>query len=185
MKKYLILALGLTLLASTIEAERAEAYSSAVGVDPKNEEDPMNGHGNSGYGDYETKAIVKSATAGKSEALVRGLIVAYSSEADGYTVTRAVTRTVPGQRQLTCMTTDAVATGDTGYHACITRGFVRVKFDATSYPITVGVPACVDVSGVVTGCNTVAEATINTGIIPLESKASGTGDYLRAVLDLR
>lgn len=182
----LILIAGLALFAiSTVHVEQAEAYSSAVGVDPK-DNDEMNGNGNGGYGDYETKAIVKSATAGKSEALERGLIVAYSSEADGYTVTRAVTRTVPGLRQLTCMTMNSVATGDTGYHRCITKGFVRVKYDATSYPIVVGVHACVNARGVVTGCdNANGEATVNTGIIPLESRSAGSGNYLRAVLHLK
>lgn len=184
--KNLILIAGLTLFAiSTINVEKAQAYSSAVGVDPK-DEDQLNGNGNGGYGDYETKAVVKSAVAGQSEELVRGLIVAYGSEADGYTVTRAVTRTVPGMRRLACMTMGTVATGNTGYSRCITKGFVRVKYDATSYPIVAGVHACVNARGIVTGCdNANGEATTNTGIIPLESFSGGSGNYLRAMLNLK
>ena len=56
MKIFLILGLMLSL---SME-HRAEAYSSNVGAGPKND-DP--GQGLTGYGDLETKAIVKSATA--------------------------------------------------------------------------------------------------------------------------
>ncbi len=182
MKMFLILGL---LLSASLTTERAEAYSSAVGVDPKNE-DQLNGNGNGGYGDYETKAIVKSAVASSSGLVSRGLMLAYTSVADGYTVTRQVTRTVPGQRLLACMATDDIATGDTAYHRCITKGFVRVKYDASAYPIVVGVPACVDANGIVTGCAlSGGEATVNTGIIPLESISAGTGNFLRAILNLK
>lgn len=182
----LILIAGLTLFAiSTLHVEKAEAYSSAVGVDPKDNED-LNGNGNGGYGDYETKAFVKSATSGESGAVSRGQMLSFGSEDDGYTLTRSKTRTIPNQRLVSCMAIDSVATGDKGYHRCITRGFVRVKYDASSFPIVEGVQACVDASGIVTGCNNAnGEATVNTGIIPLESRASGTGNYLRAVLHLK
>lgn len=182
MKKSLILALGLSLFAITI-AERAEAYSSAVGVDPKND-DP--GYGNTGYGDLETKAIVKSATSGQSASITARRVLALGSEDDGYTVTRQVTRTIPGQRLLTCVSIDTIATGDTAYHRCITKGFVRLKYNAATYPIFEGVPACVDIEGVVTGCSTSnGEATVDTGIIPLEAKSGGSGEYLRAIVNLK
>ena len=136
MKKNLILALGLSLFAVTaFHAERAFAYSSNAGADPKTD-DP--GQGRTGYGDLETKTIVKSATAGKSASITPRLVLAYSSEADGYTVTRMVTRSLVGHNQLACVSTDDIPTGDTAYHRCITKGFVKVKWDASTYPVVVG-----------------------------------------------
>lgn len=180
MKKFLILGLA---LATLFTAQNAWAYSSGVGVDPKND-DP--GHGNTGYGDYETKTIVKSATAGKSASIAPRYVLAYSSEADGYTVTRMVTRTAAGLRQLACVSMDDIATGDTAYHRCITKGYVRVRYDGSTYGIEAGVPACVNQDGIVTGCNlsVPGEATVDTGIIPLESK-TGVGNYLKAIINLR
>lgn len=190
MKKHLILALGLALLGTLTPEQKAHAYSSATGVDPD--------YSNVGNGeapsllshDVETKAVKKSATAGKSKALVSGLVVQYSTEADGYTVTRAVTSGL-GQNQLACVTTDEVATGDTGYHRCITKGFSRVRYnvvDATR-AIVAGRAACVNADGIVQGCAfsgpDAVEATANTGIIPLESKSSGSGTDLKVILNLR
>lgn len=183
MKNFLILALGLALIAPVI-TEKAEAYSSAVGVDPKNDD---NGYGNGGYGDIETKAIVKSATASYSASITPRRVLAFGTEDDGYTVTRQVTQTAAGQRLLSCVSFDDIATGDTSYHRCITKGFVRLDYNAGTYVIEEGIPACVDSEGRVRGCNRAggAEATVNTGIIPLESKSSGTGYYLRAIIDLK
>ena len=183
MKKFLILAMGLTLLAANVE--KAHAYSSAVGVDPKNDSHPLNGTTDGGYGDYETKAIVKSTVAGKSGLVSKGLILQYTAIADGYTVTRNITRSLPQMRLLACMAMDDIATGDNAYHRCMTRGFAKVRYNAT-YPITLGIPVCVNTDGLVDGCaNGDPEATINTGIIPLESKPVGSGDYLKVMLDLR
>lgn len=183
--KFLILAAGLFAL-SALHTPEARAYSSAVGVDPDKA-----GIGNGEAGpfahDVETKAIKKSATAGKSEALISGLVLAYSSEADGYTVTRAVTQSHAGQQQLACAVFDEVNTGDSGYHRCITKGFARVRYNAAApFPIEAGRFACVNASGVVRGCSlSEPEATADTGIIPLESKASGTGTDLKVMLNLR
>lgn len=179
MKKFLILAMGLTLLAGNVE--KAHAYSSNTGADPI-QDDP--GQGFTGYGDLETKVYRKSATAGKSASLVARRVLAYSSEADGYTLTRMVTRTPAGLRQLACVSMDTVATGDTAYHRCITKGYVRLQYDGTTYPIEAGVNACVNAEGIVTGCALSAEATVETGIVPLESK-SGLGNYLKAIVNLR
>jgi hypothetical protein len=186
MKKNLILALGLSLFAVTaFHTERAEAYSSAVGVDPKNN-DELNGNGNGGYGDYETKQVVKTAASTLSGAVSRGHMLVYTDAADGYTVTRSPARTIPNQRLVACMAMDAIATGDTAYHRCLTKGFARAKYDASTYAIVAGVHACVDANGIVTGCNNGSgEATVNTGIIPLESVSAGTGNYLRVMLNLK
>ncbi len=177
--KFLILA-GLALLAGSLTPDRAHAYSSPTGVDPRNSE------GNLG-GDIETKQTVKSAVAGSSEALIAGLVVAYDGTADdGYTVTRAVAQTVVGQNRLACVTVDTVATGDTNYHRCITKGFARVRYRASTYAIEDGRPACVDADGYVRGCwLSAAEATANTGIIPLEAKSSADGSDLKVMINLQ
>lgn len=183
--KGLILAAALAFAIPAMLADKAEAYSSAVGVDPKNN-DALNGNGDGGYGDYETKAVVKSIASTFSGAVSKGLMLTYGSEADGYTVTRSAARTIPNQRLIACMALDSIATGDTSYHRCLTKGFARVRYNAASYPIVAGVHACVDANGIVTGCdNANGEATTNTGIIPLESRSSGSGNYLRVMLNLK
>lgn len=187
MKKNLILILGLALLAPTLTPE-AHAYSSPAGADP-DKSGIGTGAGQNLSNDIETKAIKKSTTAGSSEALVAGLVVAYDQTAlDGYTVTRAVTQDRLGLNTLACVTVDTVATGDTAYHQCITKGMVYVQFDGTQTgkPIEAGRPACVDASGKVRGCllSSALEATANTGIIPLESQ-TGSGTRLRVLLNLR
>lgn len=186
--KNLILILGLALLAvplTFLQEREAYGYSSAVGVDP-DKSGIGNGAGTNLEGDVETKAIKKTADAGESEALIAGLVVAYDqSAADGYTVTRAVTQSTVGQNFLACVTTDTVATGDTAYHRCITKGLVRVHYNGGVRAIEAGRPACVDASGVVRGCWLAApEATQNTGIIPLQSKTD-SGTDLRVLINLR
>jgi hypothetical protein len=182
MKSFLLIAAIALAGISVAPMERAEAYSSNVGADPKND-DP--GFGRTGYGDLETKVFVKSATSGKSGEVSARHVLAYSSEADGYTLTRQITRTLPGLRQLACVAMDAVTTGDTAYHRCITKGYVRVKYDGSVYNIGAGIPACVNESGVVTGCFAGAgEATLDTGILPLESKTDA-GEYLKAIVNLQ
>lgn len=180
MKKFL-LTLGLAALLA-IPTHKAQAYNSAEGVDPKN---ATNNLGQ----EIETKVTVKSATASASEALVPGLIVMYDQTAnDGYTVTRAVSQNQRGLRTLACATLDTVASGDTQYHACITKGFAMVRYDGTQAgrPIEAGAPACVNASGVVTGCllSNAVEATANSGIVPLKS-ATDSGKALPVILNLR
>lgn len=185
MKKFLFLGLGLALLGAPFITKEAHSYSSAVGVDP-DATDEGNGEADQFQHDVETKAVKKSATAGQSEALVKGLIVAYSTANDGYTVTRAVTQSHAGMQRLACAVTDSVATGDTAYHRCITKGFARVRYNAGTYAIESGRHACVDAAGVVRGCwLAAAEATANTGIIPLESKTGGDGTDLKVMLQLK
>lgn len=185
MKKFLILFLGLALLSPTVITQKAEAYSSGTGVDPKND-DP--GYGRTGLGDYETKVYVKSATAGASDAITAGNVLLYDETADdGYTLTRVGTSNSYGHQSKTaCVALDDVATGDTAYHRCITKGFVRVQYDATTFPIEDGRQACVNTEGEVRGCDlSKPEATANTGIIPLEAKSSGAGLYLRAMVNMK
>lgn len=183
--KNLILGLALLVLAVPVFTEKAQAYSSNVGADPKESD---GGNPNTGYGDLETKVVVKSQTAGESASILARRVLAYGQTADdGYTVTRMVTRSNVGFRRLACVSVDEIATGDTSYHRCITKGFVRLQWDATSFPIEDGIPACVNQEGIVTGCNygSATEATANSGIIPLEAKTGGTGLYLKAMINLR
>lgn len=183
--KSFILILGLALAVPALNTPSAHAYSSNVGADPEGS-DP--GYGNSGYGDMETKAIKKSAASGVSASIAARRVLAYTSAADGYTVTRQVTQSGAGQGLLACVSTDDIATGDTSYHRCITKGFVRLKYDGSTHALTAGRHACVDSEGVVRGCKQngtdTVEATANTGIIPLESK-SDAGEYLRAIVNLK
>lgn len=188
MKNKFLLFTGLALLtAPLLIYEKAHAYSSADGADPDHS-GFGNGQGTNLQGDVETKGIKKSTVAGASEALVSGLVVAYDQTGDdGYTVTRAVTQSIVGQKRLACVTVDVVATSDTSYHRCITKGFARVQYNAdNARPIEDGRNACVNAAGVVRGCYlSDPEATANTGIIPLESKANGTGTDLKVMIDLK
>lgn len=187
MKNTIFLLAGLVILTAPFAIEKANAYSSAVGVDPDHS-GYGNGQADNLSGDVETKAIKKSAVASSSEALIAGLVVAYDQTGDdGYTVTRAVAQSVVGQKRLACVTVDVVASNDTSYHRCITRGFARVRYNAdNARPIEDGRNACVNASGVVRGCYlSDPEATVNTGIIPLEAKTQGTGTDLKVLIDLR
>lgn len=185
MKKYLLI-LGLAIMAGTI-TEKAHAYSSQVGVDPDKSGIGDGSDGGPMGNEIETKAVKKSATAGQSEALVAGIVVGYEPTAgDGYTVTRAIAQTERGLNTLACVTVDSVATGDTSYHRCITKGFARVKYNGATYAITAGRRACVRADGVVRGCalGAALEATANTGIVPLESK-TGSGTDLKVMINLQ
>lgn len=185
MKNILILALGLALSAS------AFAYEGNT-PDPKN-----------GQGDIETKLFVKSAAAGFSDNISKGQMLAYgvqTGENDGYTMTHIIGQTVPGQNEVSCLSLDDVATGDTGYHLCQTKGFVG---DGTNIPASLfaawsnttnqlleaGRHACVSTTGQIRGCAiTGAEATVDIMIIPLSLTnavgSSGTKG-LQVVLNLQ
>ncbi len=176
-KNFLIL--GLALLAAP---NLAHAYSSPAAVDPINSISGFRGQ------EIETKSIVKSQTAGSSEALIAGLVVGYDATAkDGYTVTRAVPQTEVGQDTLACVTIESYASADSGYRPCITKGFALVRYDGSSdHPIIAGKHACVDAGGTVRGCRlgSAIEATANTGLIPLESKTD-SGTQLRLMINLQ
>lgn len=183
MKNKILLIAGLMLFAS-----QAHAYSSPEGADPDHS-GFGNGMATNLAGDVLVKSVKKSTTAGSSEALIAGLVVAYDATAlDGYTVTRAVAQqTNLALNTYACVTVDSVATGDTGYHGCIVKGFARVRYASTgTTTLVAGRQACVNASGVVRGCDygNALEATANTGIVPLESK-TGTGTDLKVLINLR
>lgn len=190
MKNKFLILVGLSLLATPLilYPERAEAYNANAGADP-DRKGILDGKSGVWSNDIESKAIEKSTTAGSSEALIPGLMVMYDQTAnDGYTVTRAVTQNQRGLNTLACVTTDTVATNDTSYHRCINQGFAMVRYDGsqTGRPIEAGRYACVNASGIVTGCYlaNAVEATANTGIVPLKS-ATDSGTQLPVLLNLR
>lgn len=165
----------LTLIgALALGSLNAHAYSSNAGADPKN-----------GTPDMETKQVVKHTVAGESAAISKGHILSYASALDGYTVSRVGNSGVGAdQNRAVCVAYEAIATGDFGYHDCVTKGFVDfLKYDAT-LPITAFHNLCVNTEGVAVACAASGGATRNTGIMALESKASGTGT-MKAIINLR
>lgn len=170
MKKYLVLIGALALFSAN-----AFAYSSAVGPDPDA----------GGEGEMETRVFRKTTVDGESSSLSRGHILSYASAADGYTMTRIGDTAGAGQNRVACINVDTVATGDVAYHRCVSKGFVAfLKYDAT-LPITAFHNLCVNVEGIATACPASYGATRNTGIMSLETKASGTGSDLKAIINLR
>lgn len=180
-KMILTLLMGLTL------SGMAHAYSSNVGADPVNESP-----------DVETKAIKKAVTDGvdgEASSISVGHILSYASALDGYTVTRIGANTPFGVNKVACIADRAIATSDKGYFTCITKGFVSVKYDATT-AITAGMKLCPNGEGVAVVCAGTStdpssdlslakgSATANSGIIALETKASGTGT-MKAIVNLK
>lgn len=181
--KFLSLALVLALT-----SVNAHAYSSNAGADPINQSP-----------DVESKVVVKSAASGVSSSVSVGHILSYSTAADGYTVTRIGENSVRGTNQLACIADRAIATASSGSvrrTTCLTKGFVDfLRYDATS-AITAGAKLCSNGEGVAVVCAACdslggandckfGSATANSGIISLESKASGTGTNLKAIVNLK
>lgn len=166
-------ALLLALAAVSFASVDAHAYSSNVSSDPKN-----------GTYDIETKQVVKHTVTGESAAVSKGHVLFYSSALDGYTVSRIGGTGATDHNRIACVAQDAIATGDYNYHDCVTRGFVDyLKYDAT-LPITAFNYLCVNYEGVAVACAASYGATRNTGIMALESKASGTGS-MKAIVQLK
>lgn len=180
MNKFLLF-LGLAALLAT-PLEKAHAYSSVTGADPRN------GSGNFGQ-EIETKQIVKSGVAGASQALIPGVFVMYDKNTiDGYTVTRAISQDQYGIHAAACLNLEAVATGDTQYHPCAVKGLVFVQYDGSgaTTPIEQGRPACFRSDGVLRGCYlaNAIEATGNSGVVPLKS-ATDSGSALPVIINLQ
>jgi hypothetical protein len=131
----------------------------------------------------EFRPVKKSAVAGVSDAiLAAGELLSYSAAADGNTVTRVGDGTVLKGGLIACAAKEAIATGDTAYHLCQTRGYATVKYDATSLEWDDGESLCVNSVGAAVNC---AAAGSKTGVIALEAKARGTsGSDLKVMLKL-
>lgn len=175
----------LSVLALAVMATPAHAYNSPAGADPKN-----------GNYDVEYKYVVKSAVAGESGAVAKGDILTYASAYDGYSVTKmGGGASSAQQRAVACVAAEAIASGDVGYHRCVSRGYVDyVKYDGT-IPIIALEPVCVNAQAAAEGCTLGAMASGAAGlsgtataaggrIVPLQSKASGTGTSLKAIINI-
>jgi hypothetical protein len=177
MKISMILAVAILAMpfAAELTSHQAFAYSSNTGPDPDA----------GGEGELETRVMRKTTVGGESSSVSRGHILSYASAADGYTMTRIGDTSGAGQNRVACIAKDDIATGDVAYHRCVTKGYVDfLKYDA-SLPITAFHNLCVSVEGIATACPASYGATRNTGIMSLETKASGTGSTLKAIINLR
>jgi hypothetical protein len=181
MKKLMFSVVALGAIITTL----AHGYNSPVASDPKNENFNV-----------EYKYIVKSAVAGESGAIAKGDVLTYASAYDGYTVTKmGGGASVAQQLALACVAAEDIATGDSGYHRCVTRGYINyVKYNAT-IPFSAFGNVCVNSNGVVEGCTGAkvavgvdgvsGTATAALGrIIPLQTKSSGTGSDLKAIINI-
>jgi hypothetical protein len=184
MKKFYSIAV-LTLV-GTLIGVHALAYNSPVGTDPKNENF-----------NQETIQAVKSASSGVSDAIVAGDVLSFSSASDGYTVTRVGAATVLGNRLIACVALQDVATGNTGYFPCVTRGFVqKLNFNAST-AIEVGDKLCTNTSGqavICTACSATVpgangceqgQGTEDSGIVALEARSAGSGYGIKAYINTK
>jgi len=115
---------------------------------------------------------------------------------DGYTVTAVGENSVIGANKIACIAEKVIATGNTSQFRCITKGYVPfLRYDATN-AISVGEKLCANAGGEAVqcaACDTAGGtndcqfgvATSNSGIISLESKASGTGTNLKALINVK
>ena len=153
----------------------AFGYSSPAGVDPKN-----NTH------DQEYKAVVKSAVDGESSSVSFGHLLSHAAVVDGYTVTRiagGAIGNVLAQAKVMCVAAQDIATGNSSYNKCISKGFVDfLKYDAT-VAIVAFSKICANTEGIAVAC-TGTEAT-QSGITALEAKVNGTGSNLKAMINLK
>lgn len=180
MKKFVLVALALAFAAT-----QAKAYNSPVGPDPKN-----------GEANVEYKYVVKSDVSGESAAVSRGQVLFYASAADGYTVTNMgqANTSSDSQHRVACVAAEDIATGDSAYRRCVTRGFVNyLRYDAGAAAITALRPVCGNAAGSVSACGIAdASGTSLTGsataalgkIVPLETKSSGVGTNLKAIINI-
>lgn len=185
MKKGIYFAITLCAL---FASERASAYSSAVGPDPKN-----------GEGNVEYKFIVKSIVAGESGAIAKGDVLTYASAYDGYTVTNMQSANDGvSQNALACIASEPVASGDVGYHKCATRGYIDYLsyqggaggftiFDSLCVTGSADVAPCSQPPGALAGNTSYSgTATAAVGRIKtLQTKAAGTsGTNLKVILNI-
>lgn len=153
----------------------AFGYSSNVGADPINDSP-----------DIETKVVVKTTAAGYSDAVGKGEVLKYMDSGSlGYIVTRVTEFAgAPDAKLIACVSDRAIATANGAVpqrSTCITKGYVDfLKYDAST-AIAVGDMLCGNSVGAAVKC----AASQNSGIIALESKASGTGSNLKAIINLQ
>lgn len=170
MKKYIILLLAVVL------PVLAYGYSSQVGLDP------------STSSEIEYKSVFKSNTAGWSDAVTSGDLLTYTTDLDGYTVTRVGSALgVYAQKQggaIACVADRAIASGSATAVPCVTKGGkVTVNYSVTAPAwINAGENLCANNAGQAINCGVAAS---NSGVVSLETvNAAGTGT-IKAVVNAR
>lgn len=164
MKLFLTLTLGLAL------SVNAFAYSSGVSGDPVQ-----------GFRDVETKTVIKSETAGYSDAISKGNALFYEKAAIAglYTVSMDYDGTYNSQAAVSahnaCIATKDVATGDVAGFPCVTKGYVDYAlYDAVASfaPIAIGDYLCISDEATVKGRLVKCGSNIVSKFIALEAKSS-------------
>lgn len=135
---------SLALIGALALSGKAYAYNSPVGADPKN-----------GNYDIEYKYVVKATVAGESGAITKGDILTYASAYDGYTVTNMQgDNNGFSQNAIACIAADNIASGDLGYHKCVSRGYIDyLKFNSGMAGFTIFDSVCVTASAAAAPCS--------------------------------
>lgn len=172
MKKILLGTLALVFMTGTVHA-----YTSG-------QADPLSGIRSL---DAEYRTVVKSTTAGFSDAILIGDILSYDTNnvQDGYTVTRVGENSVVGAARNACIAVQAIATGDIGEHRCLSKGIAPyASFSAVSKSFVIGQKLCANTSGQAVVCAAcdqlqgtndcqLGTATGNSVITPLVTEGTG------------
>lgn len=154
-----------------------------------------------GSPEREYRVVVKSASAGLSDAVSKGNILKFETAAnDGYTVTRVGANNVATTSLIACIAEKAIATGNDAGVRCISKGYVDfVTYDASGgYGIRAGQKLCMNAVGNAVACAAcdnalgyvnscwLGTATANSPITALEAKAPGTtGSDLKVYINSR
>lgn len=162
--------LFLTIAASLVLSANAFAYSSGPAGDPVQ-----------GFRDVETKTVVKSATAGYSDAISKGHAVFYENAAITglYTVSREYSGTyntaLATRLNEACIAAKDVATGDVGGFPCVVKGYVDYALysvDTVNTPINAGDYLCISDAATSKGRLVGCASGITSKFIALEAKAA-------------
>lgn len=164
MKNLLILALV------ALFGTNAFAYDSAPSGDP-----------GQGFVDYETKTVVKSETAGYSDAISKGHGLFYENAAltGLYTVSREYSGTyntaLATRLNEACIAAQDVATGNVGGFRCVTKGYVDYALysvNTVNCPITAGDYLCITDAATAKGRFVTCGSGVTSKFIALESKSA-------------
>lgn len=142
-----------------------------------------------GTHDQQFRTVVKSATAGFSDAIQIGDVLSYDvvNNQDGYTVTRVGANTVNDTNLIACISLVAIATGNTSEFRCVSQGYVGVtNWTPNSIAITQNMRLCTNASGQATPCAPCdskagandckfGTATGNSVITAVQAKGAGGG----------
>lgn len=149
----------------------------------------------------EYRVVVKSTTAGFSDAISKGDVLKLDTvnSNDGYTVTRVGENNVATTSLIACIAEKAIATGNDAQVRCISKGYVDfASYDASGgFGIRAGQKLCMNGVGAAVPCAAcdnalgfvnscwLGSATANSPITALEAKASGTGSNLKVYINSR